>query len=168
MRKASNLNLRNHLALGISRSFNAVQTAVSTVGGLRGNRHFILQMIQLKGGPEALYFASEELRRDPEIALKAIQQDRSAIRFLSETLKKDRAFMLSIISFYADAIHSANEDLRRDPAFVLDAIQRNSAVFVLIPGEERNDSAFVLNAIQRNSEVFWLLPDQCSIILPFC
>lgn len=124
LRKASNLNLRSRLAVGMSRKFNAVRTAVSTVGGLRENRNFILQMIQKNGGMEALYFASENLRRDPEIALKAVEQDSRAMRFVSETLK-------------------------RDSAFLLDAIGRNPAVFFLLPDQWLADSDFMWIAAQR-------------------
>ena len=65
-----------------------------------------------------LEFASEELRNDKEIVLKAVQNRGSALQYASDELKNDREIVLEAIKFDKEAIQYASEEMKNDPEIV--------------------------------------------------
>ncbi|MDP2598742.1 MAG: DUF4116 domain-containing protein [Candidatus Liptonbacteria bacterium] len=57
----------------------------------RGDKDFVLKILKNAEGdaPEVLFYASEQLRDDPEVVKEAIKQNACALAFASDRLKED-------------------------------------------------------------------------------
>jgi hypothetical protein len=119
---------------------------------LKDDSEIVLKAIQENG--MALKFASERLKDDPEIVLKAVQKYGGALEFASERLKDDAEIVLKAVQKYGGALEFASKRLKDDKEFVLAAIQENGMALQFATEQLKDDSEIVLKAIQENGMAF--------------
>ena len=89
---------------------------------LRDDALFVRTAMQQKQDVFVLYYASERLRSDKEIALAAVQQDGFALSLVSGGLHDDTELMRTAIKTDERALEFGSERLRDDPDIILLAV----------------------------------------------
>ena len=112
------------------------------------NRTEVLAAVRQDG--DALWDASEELKKDPEIVLAAMQQYGYALGHASEELKKDPKFMLAAVLQNGYALGHASEELQKDLEIVLAAVLQNGNALQFASKELTKDPEIVLAAVLQN------------------
>lgn len=105
---------------------------------LSANREYILLALKIVGG-DILMHASEDLRSDREVVIKAIQSDPSAFEAISDELKQDRSFMLEVLKIDGEALRFMIDEPTDDRELVLEAIKNDPRAFEFASEALQND-----------------------------
>lgn len=96
---------------------------------LRGNKHFILQVIELQSawGSDALKFVSSELKNVKEVVLAAIWKTTSeALEHASLELQNDKQVTTAAVKNQPRAMEFASTKLKNDKESILIAVAKDS------------------------------------------
>ena len=116
---------------------------------LKKDREVVLVAVKQYG--EALKFASNELKKDREVVLAAVKQDGLALLFASDELRADKDVVLAAVKKHGLALKHASDELRKDRNFILEAVDKNDVALYFIHSNLRQDRDFILEAIQQNA-----------------
>ena len=91
---------------------------------------------------------------DKNEALSAVRQDGRALKFASDELRNDREVVLRAVvkNKYKWALQYASEELRNDREFFLDAVKRSPYALEYASEELRNDREFFLEAVRQTGD----------------
>lgn len=158
-------------------AFKQCQEVIKYAGpGLRGNREFMLQVLEQKG--DALEFASDELRSDHEVvgaavvhsgeaaykfaskdllandwlSVQAVKHGPESLHWTADWIKQDRDLMEVCVMNTGLALEHAADHLLGDRALVLEAVQENGRALAYASEELRDDFDLVLAAVQSRGE----------------
>lgn len=106
---------------------------------------FVKKAVDING--EALKFASEECKKDPEIVSKAVQNRGQAFRFSSLNLRHDENLILTAIKNDPSAIQYASES-SLNQALLIRAMELNPKVFNHLAWKFKTQE-FILRLIDR-------------------
>ena len=121
----------------------------------RGNKEEIMLLIE-QGVLDALEYATEDVRMDPEVILEAVIQDWSAIKYASEQLKRDEDFIQQLFELGKisddQILEFASEELKEDIEFFFELREKginleNKKISDL--RELRGDSDFIFGLLRE-------------------
>jgi len=121
----------------------------------RGDKDYIIELIS-KGILEALEYATEDVRMDPEVILEAVIEDWAAIKYASDQLKSDEDFIQQLFELGKisdeQILEFASEELKEDIEFFFELRDRgvnlgNKKIFDL--RELRGDSDFIFGLLRE-------------------
>jgi len=115
---------------------------------LRRDRQLVLPAVQRCG--LHLQFAAEELRMNPEIVLAAITENGLALQFAMSKLQRNRMIVLAAVRNDGFALRFASEDLRGDREIALAAVQQTGMSLEFCTEELRADREVVLAGVRRD------------------
>jgi len=118
---------------------------------LKKDREVVLAAVQQEG--DALFYAAEELKKDLELVLAAVQQDGSALKYAAEGLKKDREVVLAAVQQDGGALQYAAGEVKRDRELVLAAMQQDGRVLQFAAEELKNDQELLRSFRQAIPQV---------------
>ena len=102
-----------------------------------------------------LYYASEKLKNDREIALVAIKHNGLALSCLSEKLRNDKEIvLLAINNGIFQTLRYASEELKNDKEVVLTAVKKSGYALKYASDELKNDREIVLTAVKNDGNAF--------------
>jgi hypothetical protein len=113
-----------------------------------------------KGPSNFLQVVPEELRRDREIVLTAVQKHGSALQYASKELQVDREIVLAATRKTACALQYASEELKRDREIVLEAVQQDGHALQYASAELRRDREIVLEAVRQKGDALKHLSEE--------
>ena len=120
---------------------------------VRNDRDVVLQALEVNA--RAFRFASQNLQRDREIALKAIcRQVGKILALASETLRSDREVVLEAVRIYGPALQFASETWRSDREVVLQAVRCDGFSLQFASVDLKADREVVLQAIQHQQSLW--------------
>ncbi|EFC41087.1 protein kinase [Naegleria gruberi] len=105
-----------------------------------------------------LFLVGDELKKDREVVMAAIQSAPGAIQDISDEFRNDREIVMLALKSDRIAFKSASEELRRDKEVVFMAIQHEPFSFMFASEELKTDRQVVLEAVALNYRVFKYLP----------
>ena len=116
-------------------------------------------VIAVSQNGRALRHASEELRSDPEIAMKAVSQYGQALRHASEELRGDHEIVATAVSQDGTALLYASEELKSDHEIVTKAVSESGWALGWASNELRGDVRLIELALTRGE------PEECLVFL---
>lgn len=123
-------------------------------------RTFVLKQVNRKG--EYLKFASEELKDDKQIVMKAIDNYKnsyqSGLEYASKRLKNDSEVVLKAVKKSASAFDYASEQLKDDETIVLAAIEHGHEYFDYASIRLKSNRSFIFQAIKVNLNIVKYCP----------
>jgi hypothetical protein len=119
------------------------------IGPINANdRAFIDEILGLKNGKYVFKFASEELRNDKDIALKAMTVDNTNCKYIGPSLRDDKKFVMHVILNVTSQIFEfLSEELRGDLELFHLAMAKNKKNFTFASYEIRDTKSIVMYAI---------------------
>ena len=114
---------------------------------LKKDREVVLAAVKQYG--EALKFASNELKKDREVVLAAVKQDGLALLFASDELRADKDVVLAAVKKHGLALKHASDGLQKDREIVLAAVKQDGEALKHASDELRNDKEIVLAAVKQ-------------------
>jgi predicted methyltransferase len=115
---------------------------------LRRNKDFILAAVNQNGS--VLQFASEELRGDKDVVLAAVAQKGLTLRSASEQLRGDKDVVLVAVVQNGSALMFASAKLKGDKEVMLAAVAQNGSALLCASTELKRDKEVVLAAVAKN------------------
>ncbi len=95
----------------------------------------------------SLRFASEEMRKDRDIVLEAVQNNGLDLEFASDELKRDKSIVLEAVEQNGWAFKYAAGVLKTDRDIILKAATDNGWIYDHIPKEMLIDDSGILSAV---------------------
>ena len=117
---------------------------------LRKDREVVLRAVTNNG--RALRYAFEALKGDKKLVLAAVTQNGLALQHASEELQGDREVVLTAVAQYVDALGYASPELRADREMVLTAVTHNGWALEYASQELRADREVCLVATSQETE----------------
>ena len=114
---------------------------------LRGDREVVMRAVSVNG--HALYHAAEELRGDREVVMKAVSQDGYALMHAAEELRGDREVVMKAVSQDGYALHHAAEELKGDQEVVMKAVSQQGYALKYATEELRGDQEIIEVALAK-------------------
>ena len=104
--------------------------------------------------PEALQFATEELKGDHEIVMTAVSQDGLALQFATEELRGDREIVMAAVSQHGGALQFATEELKADREIVRTAVSKTGWALEYASKDLKEDEEMLQHALEgpRNKD----------------
>jgi len=120
---------------------------------LKGDKSLVLRAVQHTG--DALEAASDSLKSDRKFVLDAILAgDGTALKGASEPLRGDRNLILTAASKgKGGVLKGASESLLSNESFVLDVVTRDAAAYKYAPEALLGSKEFAVAAAKRNGKV---------------
>ncbi|NQV13334.1 MAG: DUF4116 domain-containing protein [Parcubacteria group bacterium] len=120
-----------------------------------------------KSEANLLKYASERLRGNKELVLKAIDKgaggmDSHFTESLPESMRADKEVMLRLVARDGFNIMDASEELKRDKDVCLEAVRRNGRSIMSLPEEMRNDRDIMIGAVTSDYSGIELLPENAK------
>ena len=126
---------------------------------LRADPTFMTDLV--KECPGSLRWASDTLKKNPDVVLAALRKDDNAISEASDELYSVRAFVLQAVTIYGCSLRFAFSALRNDAEIVTAAIQQNKAAIQFASVELRQLMLLTLKKyIERSNDTVWV---KCKI-----
>ena len=113
---------------------------------LRARRELVLRAV--RSSPEALRFASAELRDDPMIVRHAVEHHYSALAYASETLRSDASFIEELLERPRNILMYASASARADRRIVAKSARIFVHSFKFADEALRDDAAFVAELLR--------------------
>lgn len=101
--------------------------------------------------PDAIRFASEDLKADKEVVLTAASQDGRVLQFASPSLRDDRALVLQCCGQDGRALEFASPRLQADTMVCLAAMRERPPCLRFASPSLRSNAVFMLSAARRVS-----------------
>ena len=98
--------------------------------------------------PRALQHATEELRGDREIVVKAVSHFGFALQFATEELKCDRELVMAAVCQAGRALRYATEELRGDREIVMTAVSQNGSALQFATKDLKEDEEMLQHALE--------------------
>ena len=112
-------------------------------------------------------YASQNLRNDKDIVLKAIEKNPDALEFASDRLKDDDMVVRrAILNYNTTALQFASERLKNNFDIVKTAVQMNPEVLQFASKELRNNEDIVKEAVAYDTEYFKFAGDKIKEQFP--
>lgn len=109
-----------------------------------------MQEIIEEGQGYLLKYASEELKRNRELVLKACRSDARTIQYASEELREDRDFLLQVIENSNGLVaRYIDEKFRQDDSFMMEAIEVNPTALSGASERIQSNREVVLQVVKR-------------------
>ena len=102
--------------------------------------------------PDAIRFASEDLKADKEVVLTAASQDGRVLQFASPSLRDDRALVLQCCGQDGRALEFASPRLQADTMVCLAAMRERPPCLRFASPTLRSNAVFMLSAARRVNE----------------
>ena len=112
-------------------------------------------------------YASQNLRNDKDIVLKAIEKNPDALEFASDRLKDDDMVVRrAILNYNTTALQFASERLKNNFDIVKTAVQMNPEVLQFASKELRNNEDIVKEAVAYDTQYFKFAGDKIKENFP--
>jgi len=112
-------------------------------------------------------YASQNLRNDKDIVLKAIEKNPDALEFASDRLKDDDMVVRrAILNYNTTALQFASERLKNNFDIVKTAVQMNPEVLQFASKELRNNEDIVKEAVVYDTQYFKFAGDKIKENFP--
>ena len=119
---------------------------------LKNDRDFVLEAVKLNG--QALEFAPDEFRNDPEIVKTAMVNNRfePSLPFLyaSNRLRMDKEFVIEAVNIDGLALEFTSEELKDDLDVVMAAVANTGAALQFASEDLHDDRNVVLAAVRND------------------
>ncbi|CAE7372198.1 Trpt1 [Symbiodinium sp. CCMP2592] len=116
---------------------------------VRGDKEIILKAVSADGS--LLRFADGQLQADREVVLAAVRQNRMALRFAAKGLLTDRRFVEAAVQLCGQALEFAPAELRGDADLVQLAAKEDFLALEFADPELLADKNFMLSAVRANA-----------------
>lgn len=116
------------------------------------DEEFVLEVIDKMGG-SAVKYASEELRGDREIILKAVRDCGLALEYASEELRGDREIVLEAVKIHGDALVFASDELKGDKQIVMVALSQDNKMSGRIAEREELLTNHISPELQNDPQI---------------
>jgi len=114
---------------------------------LKKDKEVVLAAVQNRGF--SLQFADESFRKDREVVMFAAQD--GASNYIDESFKTDKEICLTLIKKNARDIFWCDDSLKKDKAFMVEAIQAN--MYVTLERSALNEEPEIKNLIQQGKAI---------------
>ena len=94
--------------------------------------------------------ATEELKADPEIVMRAVSNNGLSLEFAAEELKGDPKIVMKAVSKNGSALRFATKELKGDPKIVMEAVSQNGTALFFATEELKGDREIVTRAVSRH------------------
>lgn len=91
---------------------------------LHADAAFMLEAVRLRS--EALEFAADEIKANPDVVRAAVQKAGRALRFASHDRRADHAIVLEAVKQHGCALEFATDEMKADCSIVLEAVKQNA------------------------------------------
>ena len=98
--------------------------------------------------PRALEHATEELKGNREIVMKAVSHFGFALQFATEELKCDRELVMTAVSRNGWALQCATEELKADREIVMTAVSQNGSALQFATKDLQEDEEMLQHALE--------------------
>jgi hypothetical protein len=98
----------------------------------------------------SLAAASSAIRKDREVALRAVAESGRALQFVPEILRKDKGVVLAAVRQDGYALRFAAKELTHDSEVVLEAVKQNGLALNFAAHELKQELPVVLAAAEQN------------------
>ena len=119
-----------------------------------GDKQLALALINSVLNASALRLASDPLKDDKEVVLKAVGLSGSSLRYASERLKDNREVVISAINNSSKAFEFASPRLQNDKNIALLAIKYHGDNLKFVSAKLLADKEIVLAAVQNTGSAF--------------
>ncbi|CAK8996822.1 unnamed protein product [Durusdinium trenchii] len=107
----------------------------------------------------ALQYASEELRDDFDVGLRAVKANGLALRETGPQCKDNANLVMEAVSNDGRALQYASENLRRDNFVVMEALKHDPEALEFADEELKDSLEVIMPALRRDGAVLRFLPD---------
>jgi hypothetical protein len=124
---------------------------------LRGNRKIVEYALDKTDNGYLLTYASDALKANEQLVLKAVKTNGFALRIASENLKNNQGVVEMAVNNRASALEEATDAIRQNEDFVLKLIGKQWSTanrFRYISNSLKENKPFILKAIEQNFHVF--------------
>lgn len=132
-----------------------------------------LALIGLVWWEERLEHMDISFRDDPEIVLKAMEQDTKYLQFGSNRLRSDKEFILNLTSYprtastlgfvRADAIKYVTKKFKNNKQIMLDVISKNALTYRWIGESLKEDRDICLATVEYDGNLLRYLSQKCRL-----
>jgi len=130
---------------------NSTQVLKSASLEQRNDKLFVLKAVAYAGSN--LEYASEELKEDKDVVLKAIESSYlNVFKFAGKKLQNDKAFIKEAIEVNEYVITELNNTLQEDRELLFFALERNVAVFKYL-SHLKQDKKLIIESIERDLDI---------------
>lgn len=109
----------------------------------------LIALISLIRNKDALWFFSDELKDDKDIALEVVKKE-GPFNLLSQRLKNDPPFILEALKYDAKIFEFVSEELKDNRDFILQAVKVNGKILSYLSENFKSDIAIVLEAVKQS------------------
>ena len=92
-------------------------------------------------------FATEEMKGDRQIVIKAVSQNGFALKHATEEMKGDREVVMTAVSKNGYALAHATEEMKGDREIVMPAVSEFGHALWHAPAELRGDADMIVTAL---------------------
>ena len=107
-------------------------------------------MEAVKQNWQALKYAGEEMRNNPDIVMEAVKQNWQALKYAGEELKNNSKFMMEAIKQSACALEYAGEVPKNNFDIVMEAVKKDWRALKYAGEELKNNPDIVMEAVKQN------------------
>lgn len=153
---------------------------------LRADKDFVLRIMKNPKYSHILTYLSEDLKKDMDVVMTALDSERHAIEYVSDELKADpkfikiikgrykkdllryvnkkwgddKDFVLEAVKNQGYQILYASDRLKQDREITLEAISSDEYAFLYIASDFKNDRSLLLEALPRNPRLLKSVSDK--------
>lgn len=102
----------------------------------------------------ALEQLSSDLRDDPEVVVKAIEQNWESFRFAGKKLRSDPDFVYEIAMLNYRVLYCAESNIKNDPDLFLKILKKNGRALSCAGKEVHNNLNVVMAAVTQNGKAY--------------
>ena len=144
------------------KNFETMQDLVSRDGRtfqfaserLRDNKQLLLKALETF--PEAIYFASPDLQNDYDACLAAVSIDGKMFHWISETLRDNKNILLEALESFPEAIYMASPRLQANDDVILKAVSKQGGTIQWVSEDARNNKDIILKAMETYPKaLYW-------------
>ncbi|MDO4485532.1 MAG: DUF4116 domain-containing protein [Bacillota bacterium] len=118
---------------------------------IRSNRDVIERCIEFNDiSANAYAHATNDLRADKSLTLKAVREIGTLLKYASDELKADRDVVMEAVKESAEAFNYASNTLKADKQFVIEIIRNNYKCIKYVSNELKNDKDIITTAVSES------------------
>ena len=124
---------------------------------LRGNRKIVEYALEKSDNGYLLSYASDALKANEQLVLKAVKTNGFAMKIASENLRNNQRVVEMAVNHTASALEDATEAIRQNKDFVLKLIGKKWSTagrIRYISNSLKENKTFILKAVEQNPYVF--------------
>ncbi|MGR3912318.1 MAG: DUF4116 domain-containing protein [Candidatus Rhabdochlamydia sp.] len=114
---------------------------------LKNNKQIVLAAV--KNNWQALKYANDKLKDDPDVVLAAIEKSGYALEYASARLKNDKEFILPILKKHDWTFEFISDELKDDLNIARIVLEEDGWALQYVSERLKKDKPFILNTLER-------------------